>query len=361
MALYLFFELVTLFSFPLVLHNQDKEAIAAAFKYLYYSIAGTSLAAVGFFFIYTYGVTLEFTAGGVLDAHKLIGHERKLLIVTLLTIIGFGAKAGMFPMHAWLPDAHSIAPAPASAILSGVITKAGVFAVFRFVYNLIGTDILRGTWLQFTWISLALFTGLMGSLLAFRETAIKRRLAYSTISQMGYILFGLSLLTASGLLGAMLQIVFHSIVKNALFLIAGLIIINTKKSNVDDLHGIGKQMPAMMCCFALSSLSLIGIPPTGGFTGKWYLATSALISETGFFSWLGCAALLFSALLAAAYLLPIGINAFFTSNKEHECNSYKISLSMTIPIIFLTIAALLLGFFPRALISLFERIAGGFI
>ena len=362
MTLYIFLEMLTFASIPLVLHSMKREAINAALKYLYYSIAGASLALIGFFFIYAYGTTLTFTPGGVLDMQKLAGREGQLLVVTLLTIIGFGAKAGMFPLHVWLPVAHPVAPAPASAILSGIITKIGVFAVIRFVYFLVGPDIIRGTWMQIAWMSIALFTSIMGSLLAFREPELKRRLAYSTISQVGYILFGLSVLTMAGLIGALLHMVFHSIAKNALFLIAGIISLKTHKTEVADLRGIGKQMPMTIWCFALLSITLVGIPPTGGFTSKWYLITGSLAADTGFFTWLGPGVLLLCAMLAAGYLLPIVINGFFPgAGQDYDTVKLKTGLLMWLPILLLAAAAVILGIFPNALLSFCERIAGGLL
>ena len=359
LTLYLFFELATLLSMPLVLHSMKKEAVSGALQYLYFSIAGAALSLVGFFFIFSYGITLEFTPGGVLDMQRLDGNEGLMLFVTLLAIIGFGAKAGMFPLHAWLPIAHPIAPAPASAILSGLITKVGIFAVIRFVHYIVGADFIRGTWVQYAWISIALFTGIMGSLLAFGEHALKRRLAYSTISQIGYIMFGLAILTVTGFVGAMLQVVFHSVAKNGLFLVAGAIIIKTHHPEVADLRGIGKQMPVSMWCFALAALSLVGIPPLAGFTGKWLLASGSLASDIGFFSWLGPLLILFSAMLAAGYLLPIVINGFLPGaeydNRYEKCEA---GFSMILPMVLFTAAAAILGILSGGLISLFEQIAG---
>ena len=382
-TLYLFFEMATLLSMPMVMHSMKKEAVAAAFKYLVYSVAGAALSLIGFFFVYHYGTTLEFTPGGVLDMQRLVGNEEPMLLVTLLVIIGFGAKAGMFPLHAWLPIAHPAAPAPASALLSGLITKVGIFAVIRFVYYLVGPAFIIGTWVQTTWIGLALFTGIMGSLMALREPVLKRRLAYSTISQIGYIMFGLAILTAIGLVGAFLQIVFHSVAKNAVFLVAGVIILKTHKTEVADLRAIGKEMPIAIWCFALASLSLVGIPPLAGFIGKWFLAAGSLDADIGFFTLFGPALLLFSALLAAGYLLPIVINGFFPgaghrpeqahansahADSEHADSShgdengggytkYEGEFSLTMPLVVLAAAALIFGIFSGGLITLFEQIA----
>ena len=133
-------------------------------------------------------------------------------------IIGFGTKAGMFPFHGWLPTAHPVAPAPASAVLSGVITKAGVLAVIRVIYYIIGQDLIRGTWVQTVWVVLSLATVFMGSMLAYKEHVLKKRLAYSTVSQVSYIMFGLSLLEPTAFVGALSHVVFHSIIKNGLFI-----------------------------------------------------------------------------------------------------------------------------------------------
>jgi len=360
MTLYLYFELMTLVSVPLVLHSMKKEAIEAALKFLYYSISGASMAMLGLFFVSIYGTTIEFTPGGVLHAQQFSDFGWWVHASMLMTIIGFSAKAGMFPLHAWLPDAHPVAPAPASAILSGVITKAGVFAVLRYVYYIVGSDFIRNTWIQTSWISLALFTVIMGSLLALREPELKRRLAYSSISQVSYISFGLSILTLGGLVGAMLHIVFHSIVKNALFLSAGIIINRTKKTKVADLRGYGRQIPVTMGCFALLAVTMVGVPPTSEFVSKWYLSISSLAAaDIGFFTWLGPLTLMVSALLSAGYLLPIAIYGFFPG-KGQELSEEKIKYgnSFIVPIVLLTAAGVGLGIFPNALLSFLERIAG---
>ena len=374
MTLYLFFEALTLLSLPLVIHAMTKEAIAATFKYLFYSMAGTSLALVGFFFVYNYGHTLEFGPGSALDMASLVGHENAMLTAILLAVIGFGAKAGMFPLHSWLPAAHPVAPAPASAILSGIITKAGAFAVIRFVFYLVGPDFLRGTWAQSAWMALALISIVMGSMLAYRETMFKTRLAYSSISQVSYVLFGLSMLSADGMLGAMLHMAGHSLVKSALFLSAGAVAYRTQKTAVSELRGIGRQMPLTLGCFTLAAITLVGIPPTSGFISKWFLATGSL-AGTGFFSWLGPVILLLSALLTAGYLLPISISGFFPgseANQDREANlGHEMPLNrnaepekkeanalITAPLVVLVVLAVLIGIYPGILISFISKTIG---
>ena len=170
---------------------------------------------------------------------------------------------------------------------------------------------LRGTWVQYTLLILAMCTVFVGSMLAFKEKLLKKRLAYSSVSQVSYVLFGLFLFTPEGFLGALLPVVFHAVAKNILFLSAGSIIYMTHKTRVDELRGIGKQMPIVMWCFTLASLSLIGIPPASGFFSKWFLATGAITPEFGALGYVGAATLMVSALLTAGYLLPIVKDAFF--------------------------------------------------
>lgn len=356
---YFFYEMMTLFSMPLVLHTRTKEAIMGGLKYLFYSLCGAYMVLMGLFFLNRYAVTLNFTAGGTLNMELVAGNEKTLLVVVFFMILGFGVKAGMFPMHAWLPTAHPVAPAPASAALSGLIVKAGVLGVVRTVYFLFGESFIRGTWVQTAWMTLSLITIFMGSMLAYREKIMKKRLAYSTVSQASYILFGLALLEPSAMTGALLHVVFHAFIKAALFLSAGAIIYRTGRTNVDELTGIGKEMPVTIWCYTFASLALIGIPPASGFISKWYLAQGALSSGTGVFTWLGPAVLLISALLTAGYLLPITVKGFLPG-ADFDYNSLQKrepNLWMLIPLIILAALSLLLGVFPNPLTEFIRGIA----
>lgn len=357
---YLFYELMTLLSVPLILHNRSKEAIMGGLKYLFYSLFGAYMVLFGLFFLNKYALTLDFIPGGVLDMAAAAGHEKLLQVVAFAMIIGFSVKAGMFPLHAWLPTAHPVAPAPASAVMSGIIVKAGVLGMIRVVYYLVGADFIRGSWVQTTWLVLSLVTVFMGSMLAYRETVMKKRLAYSTVSQASYILFGLALLQPQGMMGALLHVVFHAIIKSCLFLSAGAIIYKTHRTNVTELRGIGKEMPVTVWCYTFASAALIGIPPASGFISKWYLATGALDSGLGVFSWLGPVVLLTSALLTAGYLLPITVNGFlpgadfnYVGMKKKEPNWV-----MGMPLLVLAALAVLLGVFPGALTEFLSDIIG---
>ena len=358
-TMYMFYELMTLMTLPLVLHTMSKEAVAAGVKYLLYSVFGASLALLGIFFYARYGSTMAFTAGGVLTAESMADHENLMRWGTFAMIVGFGVKAGMFPMHGWLPTAHPVAPSPASAVLSGVITKAGVLGIIRVVYYLAGADFIRGTWVQAAWMTLALITVFMGSMLAYRERLLKKRLAYSTVSQVSYVLTGLSTLSPIGFVGALLHIVFHSVIKNGLFMSAGAIINKTGKTRVEELRGIGRQMPAVMWCFTLLSAGLIGVPPTCGFISKWYLAEGALSLTNTAFNWIIPCVLLVSAVLTAGYLLSITIAAFFPG-RDFDASALKKAepgALMLAPLIALAALTLLLGMFPTALIGFFKSIA----
>lgn len=352
-TMYLFYELMTLLSMPLVIHNLSREAIMAGLKYLFYSFCGAYMALFGLFFLSKYATTWEFQPGGVLDMAAVQGHEGLLLLITFLMIMGFGVKAGMFPLHAWLPTAHPVAPAPASAVLSSIIVKGGVLAIIRVVYYMIGVNFLRNSWVQYAWMTLTLVTVFMGSMMAYREPVMKKRLAYSTVSQVSYILFGLSLMNPLGMTGALLHVVFHAFIKSALFLAAGAIIYKTGKTRVEQLKGIGKKMPITIWCYTFVSLALIGIPPMSGFISKWYLATGSLQSGISVYSWLGPVILLVSALLTAGYLLPITIKGFLPGSdfdyqglERREPDKY-----MVIPIMILTILAAVLGIMPNGLIQ----------
>ena len=354
---YLFFFFLTLASTPLVLHSGSREANMAGLKYLFYSLCGAYMALFGLYFVSKYGNTLTFSEGGVINQELAAGHTGLLLVAAFVMILGFSVKAGMFPMHAWLSAAHPVAPAPASAVLSAVIVKAGVLGIIRVIYYIFGAAFLKGTWVQTAFMVLTLITIFMGSMLAYREPVLKKRLAYSTVSQVSYILFGLSAMDMNSVTGGVLHVIAHGFIKAALFLCAGAIIYMTGKTRVEELKGIGKEMPLLMWCYTIVSLGLIGIPPTGGFISKWYLAMGSL--ETGIpgFSWIGPVVLLVSALLTAGYLLPITIQGFFPG-ADYDYKALKKkepSALMTVPVLILTVLTVFMGLFPGQLISWIQQ------
>ncbi|HAG70553.1 MAG TPA: proton-conducting membrane transporter [Lachnospiraceae bacterium] len=354
---YLCYELMTLLSLPLVLHEQSHEALIAGLKYLFYSLCGAYMALLGLFFLSRYAQGFEFRPGGILDMSACEGHESLLLTVLFFMILGFSVKAGMFPMHAWLDTAHPIAPAPASAILSGVIVKSGVLGIIRTIYYVFGAEFFSGSPVQTILIILSLITVFMGSMLAYRERILKRRLAYSTVSQLSYILFGIFIMDERALEGSLLHIIAHAFIKSALFLTAGALIRCTGRVEVSGYKGLGKELSGLMWCYTFCALSLTGIPPTGGFTSKWYLAVGALSSGVRVFRYLGPVVLLVSALLTAGYLFPISVSAFFPGEAEDRAELLKKpGPLMLAPILVLTVLAVLIGIFPAPVESQLERI-----
>ncbi len=376
-TLYLFYELMTLASMPLVIHNGSKEAVMAALKYMFYSFCGAYMALFGIYFLYKYAGApdplrsfggmwdyaelMGFVPGGSLDMAAVAesGNTTLCLTAVFLMLVGFGVKAGCFPLHAWLPTAHPVAPAPASAFLSGIIVKGGILAVIRTVYYCVGTDFLRGTWVQTVWCILAVITLLMGSSLAFKEKILKKRLAYSTVSNLSYILLGLSMMNAAAFTGSLLHVVFHALIKSGLFLFAGALIFGTGRVKVKEFAGLGKKMPVLFWSYTICSLGLIGIPPTSGIISKWYLAAGCLESGIAGLSWIGPVALLVSALLTAGYLLPLAVNGFLKAPlDEKELDKYREPAPcMLVPVVVLAAATLLLGVFPTPLMEFVGGIA----
>lgn len=353
-SFYLFYEWMTLMTVPFVFYNRTKESIRAARKYLFYSVAGASLALAGIFLLAGNTEGLMFTKGAL----KETANQGEVLLASVLLVLGFGTKAGMFPMHGWLPTAHPVAPAPASAVLSGVITKAGVLGIIRSLYYVIGMEYLSGTYVQTLFLTLALITVFMGSMLAYKEKVLKKRLAYSTVSQVSYVLFGVALFTPAGLGAALLHMVFHSVIKNALFLFSGTIIHQTGEERVEGLRGMGKDMPVSFWCFTFASLALVGIPPMSGFVSKWYLAKSALDASVGAFSYIGPAVLLVSALLTAGYLLSITADGFFPGKDFVDATPEPREghVSMLLPCGIFAVLALLLGIFASPLVTFVTKL-----
>ena len=349
-TMYMFFEMMSMLTMLLVLHNSTTAARRASFQYLGYSVFGAGMALAGFFVLSRFQALPNFTPGGALNPALAAQHRPLLVAVWFLMVVGFGAKAGMMPMQAWLPAAHPVAPAPASAVLSGVITKGGVLAILRITYYMYGVDFLSGTWPQYVLLTLALCTVFVGSMLAYREKLLKRRLAYSTVSQVSYVLFGLFLFTPAGVLGALLQLVFHALAKDVLFLAAGAVIFATNRTRVDQLRGIGRRMPVTMWCFTLAALSLIGIPPMPGFLSKWYLGTAGLEGASRAFGIAGLVVLVLSALLTAGYLLPI-VTAGFFPGRDFSGERKEVGKTMLAPMLCFSAASVLLGLFPGPLMS----------
>ncbi len=346
LTLYLFYEMLSLSTYPLVTHEQTPEARASGRKYLTY-ILGTSIALVlpAMLITYTLAGTLDFTAGGIL-AGKASGSTLALLLV--LFLFGF-AKAGIMPFHGWLPAAM-VAPTPVSSFLHGVaVVKAGVFSVLRIIFDIFGSDLLVQADIGWIVTTVASVTLLTASLVALTQDSLKRRLAYSTIGQLSYMVLGAGMISAVGMAGGIMHIAMHAFGKITLFFCAGAIYVASHKKYISQMDGLGRQMPITFFAFLIGSLSIIGLPPLGGFISKWNLVIGAV--EGGQLVLL--VVLLVSSLLNAAYFLPIVYRAFFAEPLEPAVQGIKEApVLCLLPICATALCSFLLFFFHDVFLRL---------
>lgn len=353
-TMYIFYEALTLFTYPLIAHEETNEAFRGAKIYLVY-LLGTSIAFLLPAIIGTYlaAGSLEFVNGGLLAATTSKGLSSTFLVVLFALFILGIAKAAIMPLHSWLPNAM-VAPTPVSALLHAVaVVKMGVFVILRVVLDVFGVGLLSslgiGTFLAY----FASFTIILASIIALRQDNIKARLAYSTISQLSYIVVGVSLLSLSGVKGSILHILVHAFSKITLFFWAGAIAVGAHKKYVSQLSGIAKKMPVSMAIFTVGALSLIGLPPFSGFLSKWYLLKGSL--EAG----LVPIAFVFmvSSFLNACYFLPIIYIAYFgkiSPEDEKDPHIKEAPKMMLIPMCITATLAILVFFFPGIFTSLID-------
>lgn len=360
MTLYLFYEMLTFVTLPLVMHGMSKKSVFAGRRYVTYSVGGAAFAFIGIAFILTFGDSIHFQYGGVLNGTYSEIQTLLLQGAYVLTAFGFGVKAAVFPFYKWLPTA-SVAPTPVTALLHAVaIVKAGAFAIIRITYYSFGTEFLRGTFAQYIMMGVALVTILFGSTMALKEQHLKRRLAYSTISNLSYIVFGASLMSPEGLTGALTHMVVHGVVKITLFFCAGAVLYKTGQEYIHDMRGMGKRMPVTFACFTLASAALVGVPPLPGFLSKWNLAAGAL-AEKNLLAYAGVVVLLISAVLTAIYLFLVVFKVCFPSKTgvQPETNRCEANGYMTVPLVLLCILIVLLGVCAQPLTEMFSVIAKG--
>ena len=302
-TLFVFYEVLTLSTYPLVTHAGTQEARQGGRTYLGILMA-TSMGFLLLAVVWTWKLTgnVSFTSGGILG-----GAASPLVIGVLFALYVFGiGKAALMPFHRWLPAAM-VAPTPVSALLHAVaVVKAGVFAILKITVYIFGLDLLRDTGVTDWLLWVAAFTILVASVVALRQDNLKARLAYSTISQLSYIVMGALLVNSTALAGSTLHLATHAFGKITLFFCAGAILVASHKTKVSQLDGLGRQMPWTMGAFFLASLSIVGLPPMGGMWGKWYLALGAI--DAGYVVLVGV--LMVSTLLNIAYLIPVPIRAF---------------------------------------------------
>lgn len=351
LTLYLFYEILSLATYPLVTHHQDKKSRIAGRRYLTF-ILGTSIALVLPAMIYCYHVTgtLEFSTAGIFTDQL---SKPAATVLLLMFVFGF-AKAGIMPFHSWLPAAM-VAPTPVSALLHAVaVVKVGVFSIVRVITGIFGVDLLSHFNLGVVVMSIASVTILVASCIALSQDELKRRLAYSTISQLSYIIFGVALLSPHGLLGGVIHIAMHAFGKITLFFCAGAIFVATGKKYISQMSGLGKKMPFTFAAFFIGAMGVIGLPPTGGFYSKWNLLLGTLEAQQTIF----VVVLLVSSFLNAFYFLPIVYKGFFEKSEEEEegipVKIEEANLCLLIPLMITAVISIVLFFYPTVFVNLIK-------
>ena len=355
LTMYLFYEMLSLATYPLVTHHQDEEARTSGRKYLLYTV-GASIGLVLPAMLMTYHLTgsLDFSPQGI-----LAGTASRGTVALLLFMFVFGfAKAAIMPFHSWLPAAM-VAPTPVSALLHAVaVVKVGVFSIVRVITAIFGTDLLQTLDLSTPLLLVASTTILVGSFIALSQDNLKRMLAFSTIAQLSYIVLGAALLSPRGVTGGMVHIAMHAFGKITLFFCAGAIFVATGKKNISEMTGIGRRMPVTMTAFFIGALSIIGMPPCGGFLSKWYLVLGALEADKIAI----LVVLLFSSLLNAGYFMPVVYRAFFCPPEEalFEARVQEAPLCCVVPLVITAVISILLLFYPQPFMNLAVMAAAKF-
>lgn len=353
LTMYLFYEILSLSTYPLVTHHQDAEARGGGRKYLIFLLStsiGFALPAMIITYLNT--GTLSFSNAGIFTQTT----DPTLLIVLLLLFLFGFAKSGIMPFHVWLPGAM-VAPTPVSALLHAVaVVKVGVFCVLRILTGVFGIELLSTTSLSTIVCLIASFTVIVSSLIALTQDNLKRRLAFSTVGQLSYIVLGAGIATTFGVVGSMTHIAMHAFGKITLFFCAGAIYVATGKKYISQMVGLGRQMPITMITFLVGSMSIIGLPLTGGIISKWYMILGAMDAEK---LWI-LVIYLISSLLNAAYFLPIVYNAFFCKDEDAQFpNKVKEApLAALLPPVITAIGTGILFFYPELFLN-FAKLAVG--
>lgn len=358
-TMYLFYEIVSICTYPLVAHHQDEEGYEGAKKYIVYlTTTAKGLVLPAMILIYVLTGTLDFAdnintgifPAGVVDAQGLL-----VTVLYVFCLLGF-AKNGVMPFHNWLPGAM-VAPTPVSALLHAVaVVKVGVFSTTRVMLYVFGVDTMHTLNLGIPTAYFVAFTVLMASIIALSKDNLKARLAYSTVSQLSYIILGVALLTPTGIEGGIVHIANHAFSKITLFFCAGAIYVATHKKNISEMSGLGRAMPFTFGAFAIASLSMIGAPPVAGFVTKWYLLTGALDAGQ-----LGILVILLgSTLLNVGYFAPVTFKAFFGKPPAGEVYTgiKEAPLTMVVPLMIAAIISVVIGIYPDFIMNFVKAVTG---
>ncbi|KAB3534156.1 monovalent cation/H+ antiporter subunit D family protein [Alkaliphilus pronyensis] len=357
--MYVFMEILSLTSCSIVSIKNKKETYMSSFRYLVISTIGSLSILFGIAMLYM--VTGHLNIG---KSYEIISVAWQLFPTNILTAVGFiltglAIKAAMFPLHVWLPDAHSSAPSASSALLSSLVVKVYIFSAYKILFNVLGETIVNALGIPAFITFFAAMGMIMGSVFAIGQKDIKRVLAYSSVAQLGYIFLGLGLVSTDGLAASMFHIISHGLMKSALFLSAGAIIYYKDKRNINDLDGIGYEMPITMLVFTVAALGMIGIPGINGFMSKIYLSFAVLGADKPIYLIL----ILVSSFLNAIYYLPIIISAFLKESKERKNIMVldKLPKTMIVPMVILALGSLILGFYPHLIMEAIEKAVPTFL
>ncbi|WGI17497.1 monovalent cation/H+ antiporter subunit D family protein [Methanonatronarchaeum sp. AMET-Sl] len=332
-------EIFSIASYSLTAISQDKKAITAAFNYLLMGAVGSAFFLLGIGYLYIMTGTLNFADLAARIVELDLYPSTAIFASLAFIVTGLSIKSALFPLHVWLPDAHSKALSPVSALFSAVLVEVAAYGLIRILLTVYGYEYITEVIpLTTVFLILAGIAVLFGSLLAIYQTDIKRMLAYSSVSQMGYIIFGFGLGTSLGLSAGLLHLFNHALMKSALFLAAGAVIYLTGKRNIYDYGGLGQKMPYTMAFFGIAALAMIGIPPTNGFISKFYLAWAAV--DIG--QWVFVIVILLSSLLNAIYFFRV-LNIAYTREND-DMTKVKEPLTIVIPIGILAISCIIFGF-----------------
>lgn len=349
---YVMVEVATIASCAIVSARNDANSVEATFKYLMLATIGSGfvLLGIGFLFVLTGNLNMNYIAQelGVLWRD----YPTALWVCLSFFTVGFGVKSALFPLHVWLPDAHSSAIAPSSAMLSALAIKGYIIALLKIFYIAVGVDIITKLPITNILTILGMLAIIAGALFALAQDELKRRLAFSTVSQVGYIFLGIGLGNVQGLTGTFMHILSHAMTKALLFLAAGAIIKQTGKTRISEMAGVGFKMPVTMGVFAIGSLSMVGIPLFSGFVSKWQLLLGSLAAH----NYLALIVLVAGSLLAAAYLLPVLRTAFFIRSEEKAAVT-EASYVQLVAMLFLAVAVIMVGVFPGAVLELAKQAA----
>lgn len=379
LTLYVFYEMLTLVTMPLILHTLTREAVLATRMYLVYSIGGAAFAFMGMIFMITFAGNPNFVYGGVLTPNNIPWNYNVFLLLYVMTFMGFGVKAAVWPLSKWLPIA-GVAPTPVTALLHAVaVVNSGAFAMMRLTYYCYDPEYLKGSWAQYFALIIAMITIVYGCSMAVKERHLKRRLANSTVGNLSYMVFGVALMTPLGFAGALMHFICHSFMKISSFFCAGAIIHKSERHYVYELNGMGKKMPKVFAVFTISALALMGVPLLAGFVSKYALAKAAIESHM-ILGYLGLGALLISALLTAIYMMTIVVRAYFpeiveahdakvkaTNHKHSEHEEVPFdeiedpSWQMLLPLTIFTIVIFVLGVYSQPVWNYVYNVASNII